>query len=362
MALNNLPRIVWNEQRRDGVISGSRPGEFQATVTATLQDRTISELAVSRLPAITEEVVESLIRLVNERTWKSITITEARNPAVEERLYDRLLRPCFRQTKRFEFVGGIELSLSRSIARRLGSPLCAIRVLSLRESKLNRQVATILGEAIRTSASLEELSLSQCRVSNGGIPALLGNTPSQLRALYLSDCRLGPAEVQQIVHALEYYPNLKTLYLNGEQQFGTEVDPILARGLETHLELENLQLPANNRHSPRIQTYTELNRGGRRLLRTRNAPTALWPLVLERVSQLRTMNDRSKVNVLYFFVHQMHGRQTLERGDTESSSATTGTPDLLSATSGTTDNINDDNILHIEEDDHEVQEDQQRHQ
>jgi hypothetical protein len=321
MALNNLNWILWHEQQREGVISGSRPGEFQATVTATLQDRNISELTVTSLPAITEEVVQALAQLIAERNWKSITINEARDPGTEERLYDRLLRPCVRQTKRFEFVGGIELSLSRSIARSLVSPLCVVRVLSLREAKLSIQTASILGQAIGTSGSLAEFALSQSRICSGGFTALLGHTPSQLRAIYLSDCRLKTEEVQQVVHALELHPKLKTLYLNGEQQFGTEVDPILARGLETHLELENLQLPASNRHCPRIQTFTELNRGGRRLLRTPNASPGLWPLVLERVSQLRTMNDKSKANVLYFFVHQLHGRENHERGDTESSSA-----------------------------------------
>jgi hypothetical protein len=312
MAVNNLNRILWHEQRRDGMISGDRPGEFQATITATLQDRNISELFVTRLPAFTEDVVQALNQLIGERNWKSITLTEARNPEVEERLYDRLLRSCFRQAKRFEFLGGIDLSLSRSVARSLVSRLCAIRVLSLREAKLSTEIASILGQAISTSGSLEEFGLSQSRISNGGLPALLVNTPSQLRALYLSDCRLIPEEVQQIVHALEHHPNLKTLYLNGDQQFGTEVDSTLVLGLEKHFELENVQLPANNQHSPRIQTYIELNRAGRRLLRTPNALPALWPLVLERLSQIRSMNEMSKVNAMYFFVHQLHGKEVLK--------------------------------------------------
>lgn len=323
-----FPGMHWWNERREGVISANRPGEFETTVAATLQDRNISELIVNRLPSITEEVVESLTRLITERIWKSITIYEARNPSTEERLYDQLVGSSIRHTRRFEIVGGVELVLSRSIARSLGSPLCVVRVLSLREAKLNIEVASVLGQAISTSGSLEEFALSQSRICSGGLTALLGSTPSQLRALYLSDCRFRSEEVQQVAHALHLYPNLKTLYLNGEQQFGVEVDPILIEGLETHLELENLQLPAVNQHCPRIQSYIDLNRGGRRFLRTPNASPGLWPLVLERASQLRTMNDTSKANVLYFFVHQLHGRENTDRGETESSPSNNNVGDI----------------------------------
>jgi hypothetical protein len=144
--------------------------------------------------------------------------------------------------------------------------------------------------------------------------------------------------VEEIITAINgYHPFLKTLYMNGRQQRFTpnEVDEmILSQLLGSHVELQQIVLPATQRHDPKIQFLTELNQCGRRLLlqnqqndqrRRRHqrrrrpvaaaapaVPTGLWSLVLQRITRSRRLSSASQANVLYYFVRELNG---LESGE-----------------------------------------------
>jgi hypothetical protein len=148
-----------------------------------------------------------------------------------------------------------------------------------------------------------------------------------LRALYLSDCRLTKADVEETLSSLKSrHPQLETLYLNGHQNFTPEeVDPLVLSYLQTHVNVERLRMPSGDRtsnsnlHSPQIQVCIDLNRCGRRFLHARRdadtgvgppAPMSLWPLVLERISRVRGLTQSCRANAIYYFVQELHGIAT----------------------------------------------------
>jgi hypothetical protein len=141
---------------------------------------------------------------------------------------------------------------------------------------------------------------------------------STLRALYLSDCCLRQSDVEEILSSLRRYPLLKTLFMNGEQTFdASQVDSLLIAHLRENASIENIQLPSRNHHSSQIQQYAELNRCGRRLLRTRRGhglgaqtPMGLWPLVLERIQRVPGLTSTRRTNARYYFVKALHGIST----------------------------------------------------
>jgi len=185
-----------------------------------------------------------------------------------------------------------------------------LKKLSLTTAHISLAAGVIIGEALSSCHVLEEFALTNARVNNDVLSALLGLS-SRLKALYLCDCHLQEAQVAQLVENLIYHPHLKQLWLNGKQKFGSDASKLLVEGLKTHTELEHIQLPNAHYCCPEMRGYMELNRGGRRLLGNPNANLALWPLVLERVGRIRGLSDKNRANILYFFVHQLHGREQL---------------------------------------------------
>jgi hypothetical protein len=141
-----------------------------------------------------------------------------------------------------------------------------------------------------------------------------------LHALFLSDCDLTNLDVEAIIRALRGYPMLRTLYLNGQQNFEpSRVDSLFVSHLQKYAGIEQIQLPSRNQHSPEIQLFAELNRCGRRLLCSRRnlahdlgspAPVSIWPFVLERVQRLPGLSPSRRANALYYFVKELHGIST----------------------------------------------------
>ncbi|KAG7339295.1 hypothetical protein IV203_023980 [Nitzschia inconspicua] len=144
--------------------------------------------------------------------------------------------------------------------------------------------------------------------------------PPSLHALYLSDCNLTQGDVREILSALRGHPMLRILYLNGQQDFvPSQVDTHLIDHLKKNPGIEQVQLPSQNQHSSQIQSYAELNRCGRRLLRFRNdkdqqeecpVPLGLWPHVLERIRRLHGLSSARRANAVYYFVKELHGVST----------------------------------------------------
>jgi hypothetical protein len=145
-------------------------------------------------------------------------------------------------------------------------------------------------------------------------------SPSTLNALYLSDCRLRQADVEEILSSLLVHPLLRTLYMNGEQNFdASQVDALLIAHLKENTNIEHIQLPFRSHHNSQIQLYAELNRCGRRLLRARRgagngmgppAPVGLWPLVIDRIQRVPGLTPTRRANARYYFVKAIHGIST----------------------------------------------------
>jgi hypothetical protein len=288
-----------------------------------------------------------------------------------------LMEPCRSHTQRLELRGELTEVQARvvstvygkhasaavssaSACRTTSLSVCRLRVLCLTDIYLTQQVANILGEIIKGNASpscLKELSLSKCTCEQDAWSALLANAPSYdssmtykekhskasgkesytmrtsslfrsssplmpstLHALYLGDCNLRQADVEEILSSLWGYPLLKTLYMNGQQSFdASQVDSLLIAHLEENANIEHIQLPSMNQHDSQIQLYTELNRCGRRLLQARRdagnglgltAPMGLWPLVLERIRRIPGLTPTRRANARYYFVKALHGIST----------------------------------------------------
>lgn len=144
--------------------------------------------------------------------------------------------------------------------------------------------------------------------------------PPSLHSLYLSDCNLTATDVAQILAALRGHPMLRTLYLNGQQDFvPSQVDSHLITHLQNNPGIEQILLPSTNQHGSQIPIYTELNRCGRRLLHAQRisdrgmgtaAPMGLWPHVLERIRRLPRLSPSRKANAVYYFVKELHGCST----------------------------------------------------
>ena len=300
----------WNiHQQQYGRIQGNRGTDgFNRSIQAIQSDPNVVELTVDRME-LEERTVASLRSVFLSRKWKSITLHDTDDSTPQER-WDEIISSAMAQTVRLEVRGGVFLPLARSLATGLRARGCCLKKLSLVSSNIALATGVIIGEALSSCSVLEEFALTNCRVNNDVLSALLGLS-SRLKALYLCDCYLEEMHLAQLVDALVYHPCLKQLWLNGKQRFGSDASKLLVEGLKTHTELEHIQMPNAGDCCPQMQGYMELNRGGRRLLGFPNTNLALWPLVLERVGRIPRLSHKSRANILYFFIHQLHGREQL---------------------------------------------------
>ena len=280
---------------------GSR--EFKRSIRTIRNDPNTVELTLHRVE-LDEASLGSIRRVMRSRNWKNIAIHYC-----SERV-DDVVEVALKHSVRVEYCGGVEEELSRVISFGLRSDDCYTRKFCFNDAHISLAGAAILAEGLGASRALEEFALTNCRPNGDILTSLLGSR-TRLRALYLCDCHLEEDNVAQLAQKLSSHPFLKKLWVNGKQSFGHEGALFLLEALKTHVELEHLQLPRTYECTAKIQGYTELNRGGRRLLGDPSAPLALWPLVLERVGRINGLSNDSRANILYFFVNQLHGRERL---------------------------------------------------
>ena len=306
--------------RNVGRITGEAgSNEFQTCIRDVRNDPGVVELTVDAME-LDSDSVNCVTSLIRSRNWKSITLHDSSElaPSSNNNVDDIdegdaiLITTSMNHSIRLEFRGGIvHRRLAESFSTGLLSATSQLKKFSLVRSKINLEIASMIGEAVGSSPMLEDFSLTSCIVNDESLMGLLGTTGSTLRGLYLSDCNLNDEHIEQIGAALIYHPNLKQLWLNGRQEFGSS-KPLLEGLKDHHTELEHIQLPNSNQvRCPHIQNYLEYNRGGRRLLGNPDASVALWPLVLERVGRIGGLSNQSRSNILYFLVRELHGSEQI---------------------------------------------------
>jgi hypothetical protein len=299
---------AWGMQHNGRISGDAGSTEFKESVRNIRNDPGMVELTIDQME-LDEATVSSLRNLLLSRKWKSITLHDSEF-SNDQGLWDNVIASAMSQTVRLEVRGGIHQRLAQSFAMGLSSRDCHLKKFSLTRAKLSLDIANTIGVAVSSSPALEEFALTDSNVDCEVLSALLG-VDSRLQALYLCDCNLNDEHVAQIGQSLVHHPYLKQLWLNGKQKFGASSSRFLLEGLKSHTELEHIQLPNSQACCPQMLGYMELNRAGRRLLGNPSASLALWPLVLERVGRIPGMSGNSRANILYFYVHQLHGREQI---------------------------------------------------
>lgn len=189
---------------------------------------------------------------------------------------------------------------ARSIARMLRQN-SSIQTLLLAGNLLSPAALRILAQAIRhDNRSLKKLSVSADpeKYSDHKEFAEMLTENAVLETLHVGG--LEERGLQTFVSYLPKMKGLKHLVLLDVIGFTASIAADFVKSLEENVSLETFKIQAENSEavliSPRADYLLSLNRAGRRILRSPNVPSALWPLVLQR--------SNSDPDALFFFLRE----------------------------------------------------------
>jgi hypothetical protein len=147
-----------------------------------------------------------------------------------------------------------------------------------------------------SSVAMEELSKAlACQTNTNTNASSSKRRRNTIRRLILYECEIDDEGISNFSSRLSLMSGLKRLDLGGTQTFGKCGIERLMLGLETNMELEDVLLGGtflgdetnNDYATTMIGFYCDLNRAGRRFLRSKHtAPAALWPLILSQVQSM----------------------------------------------------------------------------
>jgi Ran GTPase-activating protein (RanGAP) involved in mRNA processing and transport len=175
-----------------------------------------------------------------------------------------------------------------------------------------------VGLALNNNTSLKSLILSENKLYDETIQALslALRKNKTLRNLELCDCHVTDRGAAELARSMPKWGYLERLKLDGQQRLTPRGAKMIIKALAFNMHLQDLILPLNFNGSRTMQMYLHLNQGGRQLLRTRQVPTALWPVVLDRADRVVRRNatcnrdaDQQAAHVLYCL---LRGRILLE--------------------------------------------------
>jgi Ran GTPase-activating protein (RanGAP) involved in mRNA processing and transport len=203
------------------------------------------------------------------------------------------------------------VSASRQIATIIESDGCLLRKVDIsfqRHDAESRLDVSVIAAALRSNKSLHILDLTCNRLNDQDAEvlaeALCDNTT--LQELFLARNKITDSGIASIARDLPNMRGLKKLSLWGNT-FGEDGATALLGGMARNMELHDLHLFRQFNCSDLIQYFTNINRGGRKLLQESPnvVPMALWPLVMERANNIKLTklrgqkNEEARVDMLF---------------------------------------------------------------
>jgi Ran GTPase-activating protein (RanGAP) involved in mRNA processing and transport len=204
---------------------------------------------------------------------------------------------------------------SKEVAAMLLAKGCALQKLDLSFQRLDggKTLDIVpLTEALISNVSLQILYLTGNGLDDDAAEriarAVIDN--KTVRELYLARNKFTDIGVTAIAQTLPRMVGLKKLSLWGNP-FGEEGARELLNGMVQNLELCDLHLFRQFKCSDQIQYFTNINRGGRKLLQEppNEVPMSLWPLVLERANTMKMPprrkeqeNENARIDMLYCLI------------------------------------------------------------
>jgi hypothetical protein len=176
----------------------------------------------------------------------------------------------------------------QKISQHLSAADCQIRTLDCGR-QYNEDVTIDFGPmmlALKHNSSLLSLNISYTTLGCRDAIALASTLKtSKLEILYLCGNHLSLKSIQALSVGLPQTQHLKRLWLTGTQSFGRDGIISLCSGLQDNMSLEEVLVPPwLPEQATKIEYYTDLNRGGRKLFRDLTLPSSVWPQVLSRVN------------------------------------------------------------------------------
>ena len=201
---------------------------------------------------------------------------------------------------------------SREVADMLSAENCALQKLDLSFQRLDDgKILDIspLMEALTKNTSIETLDLTGNGLQDKDADriACVARHNTTIRELFLARNKFTDVGVTAIARSLPRMEGLRKLSLWGNP-FGEEGARQLLNGMVQNMELCDLHLFRQFKCSHQIQYFTNINRGGRKLLQEppNQVPMSLWPLVLERTNTMKMSarrkdeeNKSARIDMLY---------------------------------------------------------------
>jgi Ran GTPase-activating protein (RanGAP) involved in mRNA processing and transport len=200
---------------------------------------------------------------------------------------------------------------ARQVAAIVESEGCVLRKLDLSFQRLDagsRLDISLIAPALQKNTSLHIIELTNNSLDDhdAEIFAQAMCENSTLQELFLARNKFTDSGIALIAAKLPQMSGLKKLSLWGNP-FGEDGAMALLGGMAGNMEIHDLHLFRKFKCSDQIQYFTNINRGGRKLLQEspNDVPMALWPLVLERANRAKVSKRReqtseeARVDMLY---------------------------------------------------------------
>jgi Ran GTPase-activating protein (RanGAP) involved in mRNA processing and transport len=206
-------------------------------------------------------------------------------------------------------------SANQRIAALLESPTCVLRILDVSFQRLDnghRFEASTIISALKKNESLHTIDMTNNGLTDPEAELfadiLCENTT--LQELFLARNKIADPGIAALASRLPKMKGLKKLSLWGNK-FGEEGAHLLLSGMIDNMELDDLDTFRQFKCSDQIQHFTNVNRGGRKLLQesTNNVPLALWSLALDRANRVKLTKqrgqsaDHARADIIFCLLH-----------------------------------------------------------
>jgi hypothetical protein len=276
------------------------PPTFCALATGLKFSTSVTELRFRRC-GLSEAIALIGDGLRGNQTTQSLTLEQCGLVDVELAALVSALRDCG-SLQKLSLEGNMCRSLAMSeLATLLRSK--TLQNLSLHNQRIEGEevldISPLVGPLMDGNSSLRFLDLSRNSLGDDDVTllvtALLDNTT--LETLHLDQNLITDHGAKVIADGLPSFRVMKTLALP-ENSFGEEGASAILSAMKDNFHLETVIIPSGISQIQRqIRWYGNLNKGGRRLFSTpRDAALSLYPLVIERVDNMRLAHDWNPSN------------------------------------------------------------------